>query len=211
LRIMLQQMRRQIYVIVSIASSLLACYLLFLLVLNAYGPSTNYFNQSVASAIRGPDGRDYIRVGDNFLVKSEVIRHRLNGLCVLDVWRVRENVDGAHAGDIHLLQFIKQSFVGDDEFRHTSWPIPPAKIVVGEDWFDGPDVQEQTLDVFVVGRYNCNVLDRWIPRWLRSSDGLVDTPNRGRHLVGFSIPNWHEWLHFESEHTRVVLTRGDVK
>ena len=174
----------------------------YLATLNAYGSSTDYFNQYVASAEHGPNGQDFVTVGDDFLVRAEIIRHRVNGTCQLSVNRVRENVGGRLPGAIHLIQHVDQNFVGDGAFRYTSWPIPPAKIVVGDDWIE-PGAAQQVIDVFVVGRYYCNVLDRVFPRFLRGDDG----GDPGRHQVGFDIPGWDSQDHEEGNHSRVTVKR----
>lgn len=176
--------------------------------LNYHGPSTNYFNQVVVSAMQGDDKRSYIYVGDAFRVAAEVVRHRVNGSCHLSVWRVRQNIGGIFNGRISLIQHVDQAFIGDGEFRHTSWPIPPDKITVTEAWFDDPAADEQVIDVFVIARYYCNFLDDVFPRWLGNPE-LVRydqriTPTRSLAPT-LKIPYWNPKSHLESEHSEVVL------
>jgi len=181
------------------------------LILNAQGPSTYYFQQQVASAIVGADGLYYIHVGDKFEVHANVIRHRSNGGdCRLRVWRVRQDVGGAFDGWISLIQppYVDQHFQGDDKFRQTSWPLPGAiqyPIIVGNDWFIDPAAREQTIDVFVIARYDCNLLDKFVARWLQNSGEELEEIGH-RKLNGFEIPHWQPG-DGESEHTRVVLVR----
>ena len=171
-------------------------------ILNCLGPSTDYFDESVASA-RHIDGESYIQVGDDLVVKAEVIRHRINGTCRLAVWRVRQNVGGKFDGRISLLQYIEQNFVGDGQFRHTSWPIPPTRIVVTENWFDDPNVAEQTIDIFVIARYYCNFLDDLYPRWIDGIKKKTQTPASALH--GFAIPYWNG--RDETAHAKIIMKR----
>jgi hypothetical protein len=174
------------------------------------GPSTSYFDQVVASAHKGRDGKEYIYPGDQILIRADIIRHSFNGTCHLGVWRVRENIGGPDDGAIHLMQHVDQEFIGDGLFRHTSWPIAPAQIVVDKSWFDDPATTRQTLDMFVVGRYYCNFLDYLMPRFLHSADGDLSPAflDRNRHTVGFTIPGWDPHSGFEGGHSRVILKRA---
>jgi hypothetical protein len=187
----------------------------YLAIQNAYGPSTDYFNQHVSSAARGADGRNYIYIGDEFNVSSNVIRHKTNGSCRLAVWRVREDIGGFHDGRISLIQYADEAFVGDGEWRQTSWPVvhkDADKIIVKPDWIDDPRSDEQSIDVFVIARYYCNILDGLWPRWLDSaaSDFPSEGESKHRYLApGLVIPYWDEAGRLESEHTRVILKRKD--
>jgi len=118
--------------------------------------STDYFLQEVASAKKGADGRDYIYVGDPILIKAYNWRHLVNGTCFLEVSRVRQNVGGKYDGKKTTFQFVGQAFVGDGKIRQTSWPIPPVVIKVDESWFDDPDAEEQEMDIWTEGPYECN-------------------------------------------------------
>jgi hypothetical protein len=129
------------------------------LVALSWPDSTDYFLQEVDSAKVGPDGRKYIYVGDNLHVSAYNYRHLVNGTCVIDVWRGRENVGGKFDGLRTAFQFVQQAFVGDGVIRRTSWPIAPNVIPVTEEWFDDPTVDEQEMDIFTWGTYNCNALD----------------------------------------------------
>jgi hypothetical protein len=121
--------------------------------------STDYFMQEVASAKKGPDGRNYIYVGDELHVTAYNYRHLINGTCVIDVWRGRQNVGGKYDGKRTAFQFVQQAFVGDGKVRKTAWPIVPETIMITEDWFDDPTATEQEMDIFTWGTYNCNILD----------------------------------------------------
>ena len=194
--------------------------------LNWPGPSTFYFDQNVASA-RHDEGLGYILPGDQLLMHASTVRHKFNGRCELAVWRVRENIGGKYDGNIHLMQFVWQAFVGENFFRKTSWPIAPARVIVdktnvvqdqktgeftGADgtWFDDPSVQQQTVDVFVVGRYYCNFMDYIFPRFLEDNDGVTDPAffGRDRALQNFSIPGWDIHSGLEGGHSRVILKRN---
>lgn len=181
----------------------------YFFIVNAMGASTDYFDQSITTAKQDHDGQSVLHVGDPFRVHAGVIRHLVNGSCQLAVWRVRENVGGKFDGRINLLQYIDQTFVGDGVFRHTSWPLPPIAITVTDNWFDDPDAKEQTMDVFVIARYYCNMVDDVFPRWLRSPD--VDHAPLDRHISGFEIPRWNPNSFLESAHTRFVIKRRDVE
>ncbi len=138
--------------------------------------STDYFLQTVDSAVHGPDGRNYIYVGDNLHVKAYNFRHHVNGTCLLHVNRIRQNVGGKYDGKMHRFQQVDQYFVGDGIIRQTSWPIFPSVISITEDWFDEPSADEQEMDIYTAGTYDCNVLDRirqWlgIPRVMHDGEG----------------------------------------
>jgi hypothetical protein len=151
--------------------------------------STDYFLQEVDSAKAGPDGRDYIYVGDQLHVTAYNWRHKINGTCLINVDRVRENVGGKYNGKRHLLQRLEQYPTGDGIIRRTSWPLDPVKIMVTEDWFDDPEATEQEMDIFTTGDFNCNPLDR-----IRIALGIPRLHHDGQG---------HPWR----EKTRVVLKR----
>ena len=147
--------------------------LIYYAILNVHD-STDYFLQEVSTAKKGPDGRDYIYVGDPILIKAYNWRHLVNGTCFLEVSRVRQNVGGKFDGKKTEFQFVGQAFVGDGIIRRTSWPIPPVEIKITEDWFDDPEAEEQEMDIWTEGPYECNILDTirkklGIPRMM--SDG----------------------------------------
>lgn len=121
--------------------------------------STDYFLQEVVSAVHGPDDRKYIYVGDDLLVKAFNYRHLINGTCLLSVDRFRENVGGKFDKKRTLIQQVDQYFVGDGKIRQTSWPIRPEVITVTEAWFDDPEAEEQEMDIYTTGVYDCNFLD----------------------------------------------------
>lgn len=168
---------------------LIVCSPLIYYAILSWPDSTDYFLQEVASAKRGPDGRDYIYVGDPILIKAYNWRHKINGTCFLDVSRVRENVGGKFDGKKTTFQFVNQYFVGDGLIRQTSWPIPPVVIKVDDSWFDDPDAEEQEMDIWTEGPYNCNPLDA-----IRKKLGIPRMMSDGQG---------HPWR----EKTRVVLKR----
>jgi hypothetical protein len=147
--------------------------------------STDYFLQKITSAVTGSDGRRYIYVGDDLHITAYNWRHILNGTCWIWVDRNRENVGGKFAGKRTVIQGLAQQFVGDGIIRQTSWPIEPVHIPITSDWFDDPNVDEQEMDIFTTGYYNCNPLDQirialGIPRVHHNAKGL---PERVRSRV----------------------------
>lgn len=156
--------------------------------------STDYFLQEVDSSVTGPDGRNYIYVGDNIHIKAYNWR-RLppalfnDGKCLLDVSRVRANVGGKFDGKKTEFQFVQQQFVNDGNIRLTSWPIPPVYVKITDDWFDDPDADEQEMDIWTEGPYDCNIVDH-----IRKSLGFPRMMHDN---------HWNPWRH----KTRVVLKR----
>lgn len=158
--------------------------------------STDYFLQAVDSAKRGDDGRDYIYVGDNLHVVAYNWRHKLNGSCDIWVDRVRENFGGKFHRKRTVMQHVDQSFQGDGIIRRTSWPLashnpplPSEVIPITESWFDDPEAQEQEIDIFTTGWFDCNPLDSF------------------RVWAGFPRMHRNAALEPERERTRVVLRR----
>lgn len=156
--------------------------------------STDYFLQEVDSAVKGEDGRDYIYVGDPIHIKAFNFRRLApslfnDGKCFLDVDRIRKNVGGNYDGKETVFQFVRQQFVGDGIIRQTSWPIPPTVIKITDDWFDDPDSDEQEMDIYTAGPYDCNILDH-----IRMKLGFPRMMHDGK---------WNPWR----EKTRVVLKR----
>ena len=64
----------------------------YLFVLNAIGPSTEYFDPTIQGATLRPDGKYVAYVGDRIAVYYVIVRHKLNGNCLLNVWRYGEEV-----------------------------------------------------------------------------------------------------------------------
>jgi hypothetical protein len=129
-----------------------------------YGASTEYHDPSIKGAARQADGRYVAYLGDRIYVTYEVKRHKINGDCLLDVFRYAEEVGGPRAGTRHLINHVELRFVGKDEIVYPSWPIDG--LVLGESLMS-PDVDEQALDLYVVAKYRCNPLDDWIDRYIQ--------------------------------------------
>ena len=143
------------------------------------------FCKGVDSSVVGPDGRHYIYVGDDLHVSAYNWRHIKNGTCLIWVERNRENVGGRFAGKRTIIQELQQQFVGDGIIRRTSWPVAPARIPITEHWFDDTAVDEQEMDIFTSGYFECNPLDEirlafGFPRMHHNAKGL---PERERTRV----------------------------
>jgi hypothetical protein len=155
--------------------------------------STDYFLQEVSSAKEGPDGRDYIYVGDDLQIKAYNWRHKtkamFGGTCWIWVDRVRENVGGKHDKQRTVIQGLAQQFSGDGIIRRTTWPVEPARITITPEWFDDPEVDEQEMDIFTTGYFICNPLDRI------------------RYRLGIERMHHNAQGEPERERTRVVLRR----
>ena len=151
--------------------------------------STDYFLQEVSSAKPGPNGDMYIFVGDDLRVRAYNYRHLVNGTCLIHVERVRENVGGKYAGRATVMQEVDQQFVGDGIVRRTTWPLAPERIHIDASWFDDPNVNEQAMDIYTRGTFECNPLDR-LRMWL-----------------GFPRVHHDGEGHPYRERTRVVLRR----
>ena len=150
-------------------------YLTYLAIIS-WPDSTDYFLQRIDSAMPGPDGKSYIYVGDTLHASAYNFRHRINGTCLIHVDRIRENVGGTHDGETTIFQHVEQFFVGDGIIRQTSWPIAPVTIPITKDWFDDESSDEQDMDIYTAGTYECNQLDLiriklGIPRLLHDGEG----------------------------------------
>jgi hypothetical protein len=152
--------------------------LLYLAILNSVGPSTEYHNPTIATAVRGPDGRDTVYLGDEFYVNIFVVRHRINGNCKFKIRRYAEPLEGEEQGDRYLLSTAELQFVGQNEMRRARWPSPPDKYILGyaineqgDPQYDFPllpeGVDQREFLFYVVGRYYCNVLDYIFPRFIQ--------------------------------------------
>ncbi len=152
--------------------------------------STDYFLQEVDSSERGVDDRDYIYVGDNLHIRAYNWRHKRNGTCLIGVDRMRENVGGKFDGKRHLIQHVDQYFAMDGIIRQTSWPIGDVTIPITKDWFDDEEAEEQEMDIFTTGYFDCDFLDQ-----IRLKLGVPRVHHNGEGLP-------------ERERTRVVLRRN---
>jgi hypothetical protein len=160
---------------------------IYLAVLNAIGPSTEYHNPQIGTAERGPDGTQYVYLGEEFYVWISIVRHRLNGSCLFDIRRYAEVVGGPRNGRMYLISKAELQFVGQNEMRRTRWPVPEEKYILGyavndnnEPQFDMPllphGVDEREFTFYVVGRYYCNALDYIFPRYIQGGDRPNITP-----------------------------------
>lgn len=130
--------------------------------LNLIGPSTEYLEPSIPNA-RDIDGKPTVYVGDDFFVRHTIVRHRLNGNCILHIDRYAQDVDGPTPGRKTKLDEADLQFKGDNEVLHPRWP-PESRAL--------PDilpkgVDQVTMDFYVVARYYCNFMDNIIPRYLQ--------------------------------------------
>ena len=151
--------------------------LVYWAVLNWAGPSSAFYDPAIETARPCPEGQ-CIYLGDEFRMRYTVIRHRLNGSCLLKIWRYGEDIDGPTPGRRHLLDYAELQFVGAEEMRHPRWPSPPRQYHLGyevneqlEPQLDKPllppGVDRVTMDFYVVARYFCNPLDTVFPRFLQ--------------------------------------------
>lgn len=150
----------------------------YVVILNWLGPSTEYHNPEIATATRGPDGKLYVYLGDEFWVNIFVVRHATNGNCHFKIRRYAEPLDGLQAGRKFLVSVAELQFVGQNEMRRARWPSPPDKYILGyavneqnEPQYDKPllpdGVDELEYLFYVQGRYFCNFLDYIIPRYIQ--------------------------------------------
>ena len=173
--------RAAMSIIVLYAISLPAIYFY---VLNALGPSTEYYEPTIQGAALGADGKYYAALGDKIFVNYIIVRHKINGNCLLSVSRYAENIGGDDAGKLHLLDYVDLRFVGQNELRRPRWPM--AGLVLGYDVDKdgkpetskpllpaGSDSQEFAL--YVKARYFCNFVDYIIPRYLQGGERPNET------------------------------------
>lgn len=150
--------------------------LIYWAALNALGPSTEYHDPYVEGATRLPDGKYVAYLGDRIFVRYTVIRHQINGNCLLNVYRYGEYVGGALAGERVLLDYADLRFKGQNELRHPRWPL--AGLVLGYSVTESgaahkampllpKGVESQEFALYVVARYFCNPLDYVFPRYLQ--------------------------------------------
>ncbi len=172
----------------------------YVAMLNMLGPSTEYFNPVIGTALKGPDGRDYVFLGDEFYVLISIVRHKTNGNCQFIIKRYAEPTEGVDKGKPKLISTDTLQFVGRNELRNTRWPQPPDKLylknIVDEDNKPvGPllpeGVEEQETDFYVIGRYYCNVLDYFFPRFI--GGGEISNQTQAVHaVVKRTKPPWAE-------------------
>lgn len=149
-------------------------------ILNSLGPSTEYHSPY----IEGPDGKllpqengAYVaHLGERIYVRYFIVRHKINGDCLLHVYRYGENIGGPEAGKRHLLDYVELQFRGEDELLRPRWPIRGLVLGYGVhkngsmnlgDPLIPPGLKKQELALYVVARYRCNPLDYFFPRYLQ--------------------------------------------
>jgi hypothetical protein len=148
----------------------------YLLVLNAYGPSTNYFSPYIEGAERLSNGKYVAFEGDRIFVRYTILRRAVNGDCLLDIHRYAENIAGPFAGRRHLIDYAELQFRGRDEIGYPRWP--QVGLILGNgrakdgtpdknDPLIPPGEERQELAFYVVARYYCNIMDYFIPRYLQ--------------------------------------------
>jgi hypothetical protein len=75
-------------------------------VLNSLGPSTEYVDPWLPTA-KMVDGRPTVYIGDDFYVQHTIVRHALNGNCLLKIHRYAEDVDGPTPGKRQVPAFTR--------------------------------------------------------------------------------------------------------
>ena len=171
---------------------------LYTAMLNWLGPSTEYHDPVIGTAVKGPDGKDYVYVGDEFYVWITIVRHKLNGNCLFEIERFAEATDGPNKGVRRLISKTALQFIGQNELRRTRWPVPSEAYILGYEvdkqskpQLDKPllpdGVDQQEFEFYVVGRYFCNFLDYLIPRHIQGGQKPDETP-RVRAIVKRTKP-----------------------
>jgi hypothetical protein len=85
-------------------------------VLNSLGPSTEYVDPWLPTA-KMVDGKPTVYIGDDFYVQHTIVRHALNGNCLLKIHRYAEDVDGPTPGKRHLIDYAELQFIGRGNFH----------------------------------------------------------------------------------------------
>ncbi len=170
-----------------IIALLIFWYPLWLLNVNAIGPSTRYYNPVIGTATPNPDrpDRPFVYLGDEFHVNITVVRDEpvfLQALstCEFVIRRYMEAVSGPRTGSRHLISTGHLEFRGQNQFiPRTRWPQPNEKLIylnyavdkMGNELRDQPllpdGVDEEEVAFYVVGRYFCNIMDDIIPRYIQ--------------------------------------------
>ncbi|MDE2101780.1 MAG: hypothetical protein KGL39_31325 [Patescibacteria group bacterium] len=160
-----------------VAAEIVFSPVIYLAVLNAIGPSTEYFEPWIEGQVTlGADGIYHAFLGDRIFVRYIVVRHKLNGNCLLHVYRYGERIGGPLAGTRVLLDYADLRFVGANELRRPRWPLAGLVLGYGVDKDDNPKMDEpllppgvdsQEFALYVVAEYRCNVLDYIFPRYLQ--------------------------------------------
>ena len=167
-------------------------------VLNSIGPSTEYLEPWLPTA-KTVDGKPTVYIGNDFYVQHTIVRHALNGNCLLKIHRYAEDVDGPTPGKRHLIDYAELQFVGRDEILHPRWPAADDPYVLGYErdekdntLYDRPllpdGVDQLTMDFYVSPRNFCNTLDYLIPRYTNGGTHWDESP-RVRARVKRHRPN----------------------
>lgn len=138
--------------------------LVYFSILNSLGPSTEYYEPTIQGATVGADGKYYATVGDKIFVNYIIVRHQINGNCLLNVFRYGENIGGPKPGKLHLLDYADLRFIGANELRRPRWPL--SGLVLDDSLIE-PGESQQELALYVRAKYFCNLADYFIPRWLQ--------------------------------------------
>lgn len=145
-------------------------------ILNTLGPSTEYHDPFIEGATKLPDGKYEAFVGDLIYVRYTVVRHRINGDCLLHVSRYGEVIGGISNGRKYLLDYAELRFRGANELLRPRWPltglrlghaVTKAGVVKLEEPLLPPGRAQREFALYVVARYFCNPLDYVIPRYLQ--------------------------------------------
>jgi hypothetical protein len=145
-------------------------------ILNYLGPSTEYYEPTITGAMVDRDGNYSAYLGDKIFVNYIVVRHKINGECLLHVYRYGEDIGGPDNGKRHLLDYVELQFKGRDELMRPHWPL--KGLVLGYDVNEAgvpqenkpllaPGVNSQKFALYVVARYYCNFMDLIFPRYLQ--------------------------------------------
>lgn len=158
--------------------------------LNMLGPSSNYYARYIEGAARQQDGTYVAYLGDKIYVHYDIVRHQINGNCLLPIYRYGENVGGPEAGKRHLLDYVERRFRGGSDFLRLRWPDdglvlgygkkfnsadPPKLIEDKDDPLIPPGQVSQELAMYVVSRYDCNFMDWIFPRYIQGGPNPNET------------------------------------
>lgn len=153
-------------------------------ILNTLGPSTEYHRPYIEGAKILPSGKYVAYVGDTIYVRYTVVRHKINGDCLLNVYRYGEAIGGPENGQRHLLDYVDLRFLGANDLLRPRWPLDglvleTARYKWGAPKPDEPLIpdgfDEQELALYVVARYYCNPLDYIFPRHIQGGNRADET------------------------------------
>lgn len=139
---------------------------------NTLGPSTEYHEPFVEGAVRLSGGEYAARVGDRIFVRYIVVRHKINGDCLLNVWRYGEFIGGPRGGERVLLDYADLRFRGANDLLRPRWPLGGFEVPAD---FAPAGEGSQKVALYVVARYHCNPLDEVFPRYLQGGERANET------------------------------------